>query len=74
MAYRSGTKIDCEKKGAPTMTTPKNQGVEHSEIFLPPNSPEWASDQTALWNNVEKAEKRKNSTVAREFEVALPQN
>jgi ATP-dependent exoDNAse (exonuclease V) alpha subunit len=72
MAYRSGTKIDCEREGR-THDYTKKSGVEHSEIFLPPNSPEWASDRTALWNNVEKAEKRKNSTVAREFEVALPQ-
>lgn len=71
MAYRSGTKIDCEREGR-THDYTKKSGVEHSEIFLPPNSPEWASDRSALWNNVEKAEKRKNSTVAREFEVALP--
>lgn len=71
MAYRSGTKIECDREGR-THDYTKKSGVEHSEIFLPPNSPEWANDRSALWNNVEKAEKRKNSTVAREFEVALP--
>ena len=44
----------------------------HSEIFLPDNAPDWANDRQKLWNEAEKAEKRKNSTVAREFEVALP--
>ena len=71
MAYRSGSKIECEREGR-THDYTKKSGVEHSEIFLPPNSPEWANDRSTLWNNVERAEKRKNSTVAREFEVALP--
>ena len=71
MAYRSGEKIECEREGR-THDYTKKTGVEHSELFLPPNSPEWANDRSTLWNSVERAEKRKNSTVAREFEVALP--
>lgn len=71
MAYRSGTKIECDREGR-THDYTKKSGVEHTEVFLPPNSPEWANDRPSLWNNVERAEKRKNSTVAREFEVALP--
>lgn len=71
MAYRSGTKIECDREGRIHDYT-KKTGVEHSELFLPPNSPDWARDRSTLWNNVERAEKRKNSTVAREFEVALP--
>jgi hypothetical protein len=34
--------------------------------------PPWAKDIQAFWNQVEKAEKRVNSTVARQFEIALP--
>jgi hypothetical protein len=32
-----------------------------------------AADRVALWNAAEQAETRKNSTVAREFEIALPE-
>ena len=41
-------------------------------MFLPDGAPEWATDRAKLWNAAEQSEKRKNSTVAREFEVALP--
>jgi hypothetical protein len=46
--------------------------VDSAELVLPVGAPEWAGDRAALWNAAEKAETRKNSTVAREFEVALP--
>lgn len=71
VAYRAGAKIECEREGRIHDYTKKG-GVLHSEIFLPPNAPSWANDRQQLWNEAEKAEKRKNSTVAREFEVALP--
>ncbi|EQD28610.1 mobilization protein, partial [mine drainage metagenome] len=32
----------------------------------------WASDREALWNAAERAEKRSNARVAREYELALP--
>ena len=41
-------------------------------IVLPASAPEWAADRSRLWNAAEQAETRKNSTVAREFEIALP--
>lgn len=50
----------------------RKQGVEHSEIVLPADAPEWAHDREQLWNVAEQSERRKNSTVAREFEIALP--
>ncbi|WP_350562900.1 MobA/MobL family protein, partial [Psychrobacter sp. CAL346-MNA-CIBAN-0220] len=71
IAYRAGEKIKCEHEGRTHDYTKKND-VLHSEIFLPANAPSWATDRQQLWNEVEKAEKRKNSTIAREFEVALP--
>ena len=71
IAYRAGAKIKCEHEGRTHDYTKKND-VLHSEIFLPANAPSWATDRQQLWNEVEKAEKRKNSTIAREFEVALP--
>jgi ATP-dependent exoDNAse (exonuclease V) alpha subunit len=47
-------------------------GVESAELVLPQGAPEWAAGRVALWNAAEQAETRKNSTVAREFEIALP--
>lgn len=71
IAYRAGAKMECEREGRVHDYTRKG-AVLHSEIFTPKDAPEWAADRQALWNAVEAAEKRKNSTVAREFEVALP--
>lgn len=70
-AYRAGVKITDERTGLVHDYTRK-QGVEHSAIVLPANAPEWSADRAALWNAAEQAETRKNSTVAREFEIALP--
>ncbi len=54
----------------------RRRGVEHSEIVLPTAAARrdinWAREREALWNAAERAEKRSNSRVAREYEVALP--
>lgn len=71
IAYRAGAKIECDREGR-THDYTRKDGVLHSEIFLPDFAPSWASDRAQLWNEAERSEKRKNSTVAREFEVALP--
>jgi len=70
-AYRAGVAIYDERTGDTHDYTRKG-GVEYSEFVLPENAPEWATDRAALWNSAEQAETRKNSTVAREFEIALP--
>jgi len=59
---RTGEIHDYRKKG----------GIEHCEIILPGTSPSWATDRSQLWNAAELAEKRINSTVAREFELGVP--
>jgi MobA/MobL family len=46
--------------------------VLHRELVLPQDSPAWARQRERLWNAAETPETRKNSTVAREFEIALP--
>jgi MobA/MobL family. len=46
------------------------RGVEHTEIVFPAGMS--GIDRSRLWNNAEAAETRKNSTVAREYEIALP--
>ena len=70
-AYRAGAKITDERTGEIHDYTRKG-GVESAALILPDNAPEWARDRAHLWNAAEQAEKRKNSTVAREFEIALP--
>jgi hypothetical protein len=71
-AYRTGTLIVDQRTGQEFDYTRKG-GIEPSPVLLlPSNAPEWASDRAALWNAVEQTETRKNSTVAREYVVALP--
>ena len=70
-AYRAGDRIADERTGLAHDYT-RRSGVEHTEIFLPEHAPQWAGNRERLWNAAEAAEKRINSTVAREFEVALP--
>ncbi|MGC8495268.1 MAG: MobQ family relaxase [Syntrophobacteraceae bacterium] len=70
-AYRSGDRIADERTGLSHDYT-RRGGIEHTEIFLPEHAPQWAANRERLWNAAEAAEKRINSTVAREFEVALP--
>ncbi len=71
-AYRAGVKISDERTGVMHDYTRKG-GVESADLVLPAGAPEWAADRGALWNAAEQAETRKNSTVAREFEIALPE-
>lgn len=70
-AYRSGTRIDDERTGT-VHDYRRRRGVEATFLLLPADAPDWASDRARLWNAAERAETRKNSTVAREFEIALP--
>ena len=70
-AYRAGEKIADERTGL-VHDYARKGGVQHTEIVAPDGSPSWAAERARLWNEAEQAERRKNSTVAREFEVALP--
>jgi ATP-dependent exoDNAse (exonuclease V) alpha subunit len=74
-AYRSATRIRDEQTGD-VFDYSRKRGVEHTEIILPPESDvgdaSWARNRSTLWNTAERAETRKDSRVAREYEVALP--
>ena len=70
-AYRAGVKITDERTGQ-IHDYSRKSGVESAELVLPADAPKWAADRSALWNAAEQSETRKNSTVAREFEIALP--
>lgn len=71
IAYRAGVKIVDERTGE-VHDYRKKSGISGNGIVLPKNAPEWAKNREQLWNEVEKKETRKNSTVAREIIVALP--
>jgi ATP-dependent exoDNAse (exonuclease V) alpha subunit len=70
-AYRSAEKIRDERTGELHDYSRKG-GVLHRELITPEGAPAWARNRERLWNAAEAAETRKNSTVAREFEIALP--
>ena len=71
-AYRSGEKIKNEYDGIVHDFTRKG-GIAYTEILLPQNAPQEFANRSVLWNSVEKIEKSKNSQLAREIEIALPQ-
>ena len=70
-AYRAGVEITDERAGEIHDYT-RRGGVESAAVILPEGAFDWARDRAQLWNAAEQSEKRKNSTVAREFEIALP--
>jgi len=70
-AYRAGEKIKDERTGLVHDYTRKN-GVDHVEIFSPANAPDWVHNRSELWNHVEHKERRSDSQLCREVEVALP--
>ena len=70
-AYRAGASITDQRTGQIHDYTRKG-GVQSATLVVPADAAAWANDRESLWNAAELAEKRKNSTVAREFEVALP--
>ena len=70
-AYRSGQELYDESTGH-TYRYARDERVMHTEILAPADAPAWARDRAALWNSVEATERRKDSQLAREIEVALP--
>ena len=50
----------------------RKSGVDYTEILAPVCAPHWVDDRSTLWNHIEQLEKRKDSRLCREVEVALP--
>ncbi|HZK85363.1 MAG TPA: MobQ family relaxase [Desulfosporosinus sp.] len=69
-AYRSGEKL-FDERGKETKYY-KRDIEPVTKILAPKNSPDWVYDREALWNEVEKIEKRYDAQLAREFNIALP--
>ena len=64
-AYRSGENIIDERTGLSHDYTRKT-GVDHCELIG------FSGTRSELWNLAELAERRKDATTAREYEIALP--
>lgn len=74
-AYREGSKLKDERTGLVHDYTLKGRrNVLSSEILLPAGADPTLADSAKLWNHAEALERRKDSQVAREFEIALPAN
>lgn len=71
-AYRSGEKLIDERQGKEQDYT-KKTGVELTRIYAPVGTKSELLERGQLWNAVEKIERRKDANLAREFEIALPQ-
>ncbi|MHA7098833.1 MobQ family relaxase [Priestia aryabhattai] len=69
-AYRSGEKLHDERTDEQKFYA-RNVKPEIM-ILTPSHAPEWTKDRNRLWNEVEKVEKRKDSQLARELNIALP--
>jgi hypothetical protein len=70
-AYALGGKLRQEDKDLLHDYSRKG-GVVASFTVAPESAPEWVFDPQALWNAAERAERRSNSVVAREADIALP--
>ena len=70
-AYRAGQEMTLEREDV-VWDYSQKPGIEHSEIMLPQNAPQWMADRERLWNAVENGERRKDAQLAREIMVALP--
>ena len=71
IAYRVAERIEDRRTGL-VFDYAARGGVDHTEILAPDHAPDWVRDRSELWNRVEESETRKNSQVAREVRVALP--
>ena len=84
LAYRTGCKVYDHRIGELMVTVKKVHEVQHVELLLPQDAPEWALELRNLIATdrqkgvqkfsdiVEASEKRKDAQVYREYEFALP--
>ncbi|MXV05901.1 MULTISPECIES: MobA/MobL family protein [unclassified Xanthomonas] len=70
-AYRAGLLLEDEKTGQ-RHDYRRRDGVVETRCIAPEHAPDWAVIPAQLWPAAEAAERRKDATVAREFEFALP--
>jgi len=75
-AYRSGSRLYCQRTGTSYDYRRKadviKTGLLAPTIHAPPSAPDWVHQRQILYNRVEAAEKRKDSQLLREFDMAIP--
>jgi len=71
-AYRSGERLRDEQTDEQKYYTSRAERIVFTDIMTPKDAPEWAHDRNELWNRAERAERRKDAQLAREFEISLP--
>ena len=71
-AYRSGERLQDEQTGEQKFYEQRAKRILFTDIMAPQQAPEWAHERNRLWNEAERAEKRKDAQLAREIEVSLP--
>lgn len=70
-AYRSGTRLTDFRTGLVHDYSRRRDDIE-TFIEAPDGAPAWIRERQELWNGVEEKERRKDSQLCREFDVALP--
>ena len=70
-AYRAGERI-VETRTGEVHDYSRRSGVDHCEIIAPRGAPGWCKKRARLWNRAEDAERRADSQIARQIELALP--
>jgi len=70
-AYRGGFLLIDPKSGVKHDYRGR-AGIIQACCLAPPGSPAWVNDPQRLWAAAEAAERRRNSTVCRDFTIALP--
>lgn len=70
-SYNQRDAIRCERTGE-LFSFKERGGNVHHEILLPEDAHEKFKNASVLWNEVERCENRKDSQVAKEFVLALP--
>lgn len=68
-AYRSGEDLTNELDGHQYDYTPRQNSVAHKQVFIPGGR---TASRSELWNDAERAEKRKDARTGREWVLALP--
>jgi len=70
-SYNQRETVRCERTGE-VFSFKERGGNVHHEILLPEGADSRFKNSSVLWNEAEKCERRKDSQVAKEFVIALP--
>ncbi|KTD47882.1 Conjugal transfer protein TraA [Legionella quinlivanii] len=70
-AYRAGIKLYDERLGL-TYDFSHRHDVQYSELLLPEGTEQSFTEREFIWNEVERAETRKNAQVCKDIMLALP--